>query len=765
MHSETAQQEEIKKILRKRGKTYIEKTLRNEDKDILEKLKLQESNDGWEEHSRNYRPKKKTLKLRKDKPSAEQLENEVWCMLAKMGFNEMSKDEKFFFDEPNLGNSRQIDIFAKDENCVLLVECQQKNSFHQQRSSAPRIAQLIDKIEGIRGGIEGEIRRTYKDIKIKWVIATRRIQWGEADLQKASKAGIGIIQDNDIDYFKKNTDLLKTAARFQLLAFLFKNQGIKGLSEIKVLATQGTMSGSKYYTFLASPADLLKISYVAHVAHTSAVNTYQRLVKPARLKQIGQFIDDGGQFPTNVIINFKQKKKLVFEEKGTLGDLKFGFLKLPNVYGSAWLVDGQHRVYGYAYSERSKRADKKTFFPILAYDNLDPDLEKQLFVDINSKQVSVPKNVLDQIIADVGWSSSNVADQLHALRARVINDLNSKQGPLYGKFKSELQKQTLEKCLTTTNFNDGLKDNQLIGQIVSGNLVPGPLFASDAKEDERLDVSLRKAVLILNNFFQYFQKNNDVQWELGSKGFLATNLGIRTLLGVLKHLLNHIQAVESIQLLTTRGEYISDLLEPYLAAISEFFKGASDPEIKRFKQNSSKAGVTQNTMHLMVKIHESIPEFKPRGLDDFIKNSSQESTQEAQGKVTKVQKMINECVKLKLIEHYSEADWFVKSVPKGIRTKCVTRKIEAGKDSESDESFLDLLDYYQIVIQKDNWPIFENIFSFGDAGKRESRTKWMRDLNEIRNTAFHSVERGPLTNDQLTRLDEVYEFCEEKLKV
>ena len=109
-----------------------------------------------------------------------------------------------------------------------------------------------------------------------------------------------------------NTQLLKTA-RYQLLAHLFKGIVLKASAK-KVLATEG-MGGAKYYTFLASPADLLKISFVAHKALAGDDDTYQRLVQSSRLKKIGEYIDNGGQFPTNIVINFKQKKPLSFEQK------------------------------------------------------------------------------------------------------------------------------------------------------------------------------------------------------------------------------------------------------------------------------------------------------------------------------------------------------------------------------------------------------------------------------------------------------------------
>lgn len=72
------------------------------------------------------------------------------------------------------------------------------------------------------------------------------------------------------------------------------------------------------------------------------------MVKPSRLKSIAAYIDKGGQFPTNIVINFKTKKSnLEFQKMENFENTAFGKLTLPGQYGSAWVIDGQHRLYGF----------------------------------------------------------------------------------------------------------------------------------------------------------------------------------------------------------------------------------------------------------------------------------------------------------------------------------------------------------------------------------------------------------------------------------
>jgi hypothetical protein len=43
------------------------------------------------------------------------------------------------------------------------------------------------------------------------------------------------------------------------------------------------------------------------------------MVKPNRLKAIGRYIDEGGKFPTNIVINFKLNG-LQFDQREGFGD-------------------------------------------------------------------------------------------------------------------------------------------------------------------------------------------------------------------------------------------------------------------------------------------------------------------------------------------------------------------------------------------------------------------------------------------------------------
>ena len=106
---------EIQTELRSRRRAFIEITIPISNE-------LSHTQEGWEVVRRN----KNTLRIRKPKPVGQQLEDEVWALLALTGFPEMSLGRNFTI--PVSGEEaevppKQIDVMAVDDETALVVEC------------------------------------------------------------------------------------------------------------------------------------------------------------------------------------------------------------------------------------------------------------------------------------------------------------------------------------------------------------------------------------------------------------------------------------------------------------------------------------------------------------------------------------------------------------------------------------------------------------------------------------------------------------------
>ncbi|MEE4540341.1 MAG: DGQHR domain-containing protein [Erythrobacter sp.] len=692
----------------------------------------------------------------------EQLEDEVWTILAQMGFKEMSKGRNFTIAVEDGLEPRQIDVFAKDDETVIIVECTQREN-----PGKKNMATLIEKIRAIREPLFKSIRKFYGQqakLKVKHVIATRNIAWSEADLNKCKEAQITVITDGEINYYASLVHHLKQAARYQFLAHMFGGQKIDGLAR-QVVATRGKMGGETFYTFLIPPDELLKIAYVGHKASRDIENleTYQRMLQPNRLKKIAEYINGGGKFPTNIVLNLKTggKGKLKFDVIETFENETLGKLSLPPNYASAWIIDGQHRLYGYAYARNMKGFKQdSSMIPVLAYENLPADKEMNLFIDINSKQVKVSTGLLVELYSDLHWKSSDQEEAFQALLSRIASRLNNdKTSPLSGRMVVTGKKKTQYRCLTQTSIRDGLGERgaKLLGTLSKGSIVPGPFSTGQA---EAYDANLKKGLSVLSDGLRLFADHLPNHWKLGDGpgGYICTNNGLRALFHIMKDVAEHVRQKHGMELYGLDADETYKAIEPYLQTLVDFFKGASDQDVQAFRRiGSSLTAVRQQAWGMEAQIQKKHPAFNPPGLKEYLESRDEAGTDEARTKVLRIQKRIFDYVIETLKNEYGTHDraWWVKGVPSKIRIDCSARW--EAKDQEGEpEGQLFLLNYVDICIH--NWELVKDVISLSEKDKmaKVKNTKWIKQLNEIRNKVAHP-EQGILDADQVAFVNDIYE--------
>jgi DNA sulfur modification protein DndB len=284
------------------------------------------------------------------------------------------------------------------------------------------------------------------------------------------------------------------------------------------------------------PEKLLKISYILHRVNVNNDDRgYQRLVTRSRLKEIEGFIDSDGYFPNSIIININTKndEPLYFDKINSPDhDSKITepvILHLPKKYHCAFIIDGQHRLYGYA---GSKYRQNNTI-PVVAFENLPADEQIQLFVRINSKQKPVSKNLLTTIGAELMWNSEKYDEALSALMSKLLQDLGEKDNsPLYGCIILGDKTKTVKTCITLdTVIVYGLKKSTFFAKLNKKKLVnTGHLWCDPKKEGGTVDYTpmLEKSYLFFRTYFNHVKEKTEKIWNLGSApgGFIAMNIGI-----------------------------------------------------------------------------------------------------------------------------------------------------------------------------------------------------------------------------------------------
>jgi DNA sulfur modification protein DndB len=689
-----------------------------------------------------------SARMRRAKPIDQALEDDVWALLARIGFTHLNAGRRFKVPLSKAVDgtaTKQIDVLAADDETALVVECKASSNV-----GVRSLAKDLGETNGLRASVVNALRQHFGvKQRVGWLYATRNIVWGPNDLDRATEFRIRVLTDNDIDYFMRLADLIGPAARHQLQAEIFSNQQIEALTRT-VPAVRGKIAGKRFYQFAIEPEQLLKIAFISHRVRldSETVGAYQRMLRKGRLRQIREYIEGGGTFPTNIVVNFRGKRRFDLSGDKSSGDVQFGSLYLPNTYKSAWIIDGQHRLYGFAGTKWAA----STQLPVLAFQDLKPSEEAQMFVDINSKQVRVPRNLLVDLMSELYWDSDQPDAAHYALLSRIVAVLGSSIGsPVRNRMVQEGDTQSAARPLTITGAYEAINKSGLVGTLRKGVLDPGPLYEKNS------EATLKRSVAVLTKYLRLYSEPLQDHWDRGNGegGYLCTNNGITALLLVLAAVVKHLDTYGDTKVWSATPDELIGKIKPFVQPVVDLFGKSTLTEIKAFRRQVGNVGQRLAAMAMMEEIHNAKPGFAPDGLDEYIKGRDQTGTLAARQVMPELQLRIQKIALRLLVHEFGEAEsgWWRKGVPEIVRKEIAARR-EASPDGGPYEQYFELLDYRAIASA--NWTTFEPFYAFGEGRKSKAAHLewWFSKLNEIRNRIAHP-ERGPVSDDELTFLEEL----------
>jgi hypothetical protein len=254
---------------------------------------------------------KRGTRMRRIKSPGEILENQFWCLLYLLGYDELNVGRRFFITVTDEGKSfqRQIDVFAKDEETIIVAECKTAESLKDKR-----LQRELGDFDSLKRPIANALRAHYgREIKQKiiWCFVTSRIRWHQSDIARAREARISIITDRELRYYTEVARALGRAARHQFHADFLAGQRVGALTQERVPAIRQKINGKTAYFFNVSANDLLARAFINHrdLRDPSGAPTYQRLINGKRVKKIAQFLEAGGFFANSILINFRDKRQ------------------------------------------------------------------------------------------------------------------------------------------------------------------------------------------------------------------------------------------------------------------------------------------------------------------------------------------------------------------------------------------------------------------------------------------------------------------------
>jgi len=709
---------------------------------------------GWEIEGK---PLKTKTKIRFTKTHSKKFEDDIWCQFYNLGYRILNYDENFILPfSKNHEDKKQIDVVVVNDDTIFLIECKSSAKLTKAPSYKDEFELLGLRLDGFKKVLEQIFRR---DMKVKYIFATRNLRLnpdGE-DIKRLENTKSFYYNNNTYDYVNNLIKNYKNAAFYQFLGLVFKNE-IINQNKIEIPAVKGKMGNKDYYMFSLEPTLLLKMGFILHrtKANESEFPTYQRLLVPSRLKGITKFIDGGGYFPNSIIINFNTKKnKILFEphSKGISSRSRTGTLKIPNAYGIAYIIDGQHRIYGYA---DSQYVENNTI-PVVAFNGLDTIEQLEMFMDINQNQKAVSANLRLDLEEDLYWDSDRADSRLKALRSSIIKMLtNSELSPLYNKVSVGEDKALLAfKPFTAAIANSGLLPSAKGNKYNEDSLLGSLYDINNQDHSKEMYKARQKVVDFIIICYDFVEQNYPDAFNK-EKYFIVSNRGTYAFISLIGSFNKFETEKGNLTKHTITFERF-ERIKKYLISLLEGLKNIQKEEEEKLLTLLGSGADTKWLRFFQTVVNSKHPEYNPIELIDWKERQNEELQTEGRKVGVEIEKRIKNIV-LENIKVLFNENWDLEI--NSIKRECQTRaeqemekyyKEGLGKKNVHWTEMFNINDYKTIISkywtkqlenkeQHPKFKTFDQIFSI-DIGEgfnsKNDKLKWISYFNSYRNLWAH----------------------------
>ncbi|MBI3004436.1 MAG: DGQHR domain-containing protein [Ignavibacteriales bacterium] len=377
--------------------------------------------------------------------------------------------------------------------------------------------------------------RDINELKICYVFGERLRKARYDELVKIfSRRSIDSWDSNALQYFKKVATTIGVGVKYEILKEFDVTFEVR--TSTREDAVRIKQNHHEMFFFGAMPSELIKIGYVSRRA-SGRPSAYQRILSAERIRRISDFVKSKeAMLPNAIIIAFDSDKDVQNAIKFEDGKLSF-----PLTYCCAWIIDGQHRVYGFLKTKFEKKSTDQFRLPVVAFKNLRDILQNRTFVNINYNQ----KKIDPTLLCDLATSVPDLQNEL-AWPSLLVSHLN-KSEPLQGLVKiSEMDRG---KPISIASFaRYGLLES-LLGYDRVKRMYNGPLNSYSpfnpraSYNSAKNQAAFRKQAELLRRYFAAVAeatKKKDASrdpWKKTKEFALLKPTGINALLLVLSRIL------------------------------------------------------------------------------------------------------------------------------------------------------------------------------------------------------------------------------------
>jgi DNA sulfur modification protein DndB len=606
----------------------------------------------------------------------------------------------------------QIDAYGVFAKTALIFECK--------TGKRVNLKQAVDRLSAARSIIRREIRHQHgKHIRyFRFVIVVGRTE----DIAKHRRRMPKDIVVWTPKYFDSVKSLAKAINR-RALPYILKELHFKDLREAMAMPRakirlpalrvklRSNQRNESIYSFFAPARTLLDLGYVARL-ESNLPSAYQRLLNGSRLKALEDYINVGNSFKNSVVVNLPDNVRFARKSSATLTPstqkVDLGVLKIPVVPASLWIIDGQHRIYGY---NSTHKLDSP--LSVIGVQFMTTFEQGKIFVDINKNQKPVDPNLLWDLYFHLA------PNDYTGVISALVRDLScNRQSKLYEKIYVPEVSQKARKDYKIYMAN-------VCEAVVKQNLLQSALrYSSKTRlEDMRIKRLREASALVYRQLNRLYRALHDLCSQLGQtawwRRFFLSNNGISIMLRILKEFFTYKKAP------STQKAFRIFLKDP-LANYFSLMTGRLDDILKN---TSSEGGRESVAIDLLIQANNVHENFAVDKLREARKTARQDLFFITIGFFEKNMRQIIEEQLSKLA-----ADWWGQRIPPSVKQAAEAKWEQKDKIGEP-LNFLDLSDYPRILSH--NW---SDAFSV-HYGKIKKDRNWLnlkfQELITLRNKYFH----------------------------
>lgn len=272
------------------------------------------------------------------------------------------------------------------------------------------------------------------------------------------------------------------------------------------------------------------------------------------------------------------------------------------------IIDGQHRIYGYA---NSKFKASNTI-PVVAFKNLDPGDQLELFMQINENQKAVSPTLRITLEEDLYWNANRLDSRLKALRSSVIRALGGDpSGPLYNKISLGEDKAALQ----AKPFADALLKCKLLpegrgNKFVDGTAAVSVYDAANVDHGDEMTKARDRAVSLINASYELAEESF-IKHQDALNAYILSNRGSFAFVSLIGDLHAFESAQGTISIKSSTDERIATL-DKYLFVLFKALQSISPEDAEAL---TGKLGSGAETTWLRIfqsYVHAKFAGYAPR---------------------------------------------------------------------------------------------------------------------------------------------------------